>query len=192
LANGATLRMSGRHSECVWVAEADALVGRIVSILDDARGRVVRVVNHAMVSAYWHIGREIVEALQSGNQRAAYGKELIERLAEQLTGRYGQGFSATNLGYFRQFYLAYRDRIPHPLGGNLPSAFHPNLSWSHYRALMRVDNAKARHFYEEQERCNRPLFGLARESATVRLALPIHLTERRRLTRRADPRAGTD
>lgn len=101
-----------------------------------------------MVSAYWHIGREIVEALQSGNERAAYGNALIRRLAERLTGHYGKGFSATNLGYFRQFYLMFRDRIPHPLGGELSSGFHPNLSWSHYRALMRVDNADARQFYE--------------------------------------------
>jgi predicted nuclease of restriction endonuclease-like (RecB) superfamily len=77
----------------------------------------------------------------------------------------GRGFSATNLGYFRQFYLAYRDRIPHPLGGEsgpkadprpiphpaggeLLLSFHPSLSWSHYRALMRVTDSDARRFYE--------------------------------------------
>jgi hypothetical protein len=95
----------------------DDLLGRITSILDAARGQVVRAVNHATVSAYWHIGREVVEALQQGGERAIYGNALIERLAQQLTDRYGKGCSATNLGYFRQFYLAYRDRIPHPLGG---------------------------------------------------------------------------
>jgi predicted nuclease of restriction endonuclease-like (RecB) superfamily len=84
-----------------------------------------------------------------------------------LTERYGKGFSATNLGYFRQFYLAYRDRIPHPVGGEWQSSaapagiphpvggesiatFHPNLSWSHYRALMRVADAGARRFYETE------------------------------------------
>lgn len=145
----------------------DDLLGRITSILDAARGQVVRAVNHATVSAYWHIGREVVEALQQGGERAAYGKALIERLAQQLTDRYGKGFSATNLGYFRQFYLAYRDRIPHPLGGEsqpkpdpeaiphpaggeLLRTFHPNLSWSHYRALMRVTDGDARHFYETE------------------------------------------
>lgn len=134
------------------------------SVYDAARGQVVRAVNLATVSAYWHIGREVVEALQQGEERATYGKALIERLAQRLTERYGKGFSATNLWYFRQFYLAYRDRIPyppggesqhsapsgipHPLGGESLSTFHPNLSWSHYRALMRVADAKARHFYE--------------------------------------------
>jgi predicted nuclease of restriction endonuclease-like (RecB) superfamily len=132
-----------------------------------ARGHVVRAVNHATVSAYWHIGREVVEALQQGDERAAYGKALIERLAQHLTDRYGKGFSATNLGYFRQFYLAYRDRIPHlpggesqpkpdpeaiphPAGGELLRTFHPNLGWSHYRALMRVTDVDARHFYETE------------------------------------------
>jgi predicted nuclease of restriction endonuclease-like (RecB) superfamily len=156
----------GDVDDARWQA-ADDLLGRIASILDAARGQVVRAVNHATVSAYWHIGREIVDALQKGEERAAFGRALIERLAQRLTARYGKGFSATNLGYFRQFYLAYRDRIPHPLGGELePSAapsiilrpaggeslamFHPNLSWSHYRALMRVTDADARRFYEAE------------------------------------------
>ncbi len=159
--------MSGRHVDSARLQATDDLLGRIMSILDAARGQVVRAVNHATVSAYWHIGREVVEALQQGGERAAYGKALIERLAQQLTDRYGKGFSATNLGYFRQFYLAYRDRIPHPLGGEsqpkpdpgaishpaggeLLPTFHPNLSWSHYRALMRVTDADARHFYEAE------------------------------------------
>jgi hypothetical protein len=138
-----------------------ALLGRIASILDAAHGQVVRAVNHATVSAYWHIGQEVVKALQQGEERATYGKALIERLAQQLTERYGKGFSATNIGYFRQFYLAYRDRIPHPAGGESQrtaappgilhpvggeslSMFHPNLSWSHYRALMRCCKANVR------------------------------------------------
>ena len=109
--------MSVEDVEDRWLHAADDLLGRIASILDAARGQIVRTVNHATVSAYWHIGREVVEALQQGNERATYGKALIERLALRLTERYGKGFSATNLGYFRQFYLAYRDRIPHPPGG---------------------------------------------------------------------------
>jgi len=159
--------MSGRGVDSARLQATDDLLGRITSILDAARGQVVRAVNHATVSAYWHIGREVVEALQQGGERATYGNALIERLAHQLTDRYGKGFSATNLGYFRQFYLAYRDRIPHPpgresqahpdpaaiphpAGGELLPRFHPNLSWSHYRTLMRVTDADARHFYEAE------------------------------------------
>jgi predicted nuclease of restriction endonuclease-like (RecB) superfamily len=159
--------MSGRHVDSAWWEATDDLLGRITSILDTARGQVTRAVNHATVSAYWHIGREMVEALQQGDERATYGQALIERLARQLTERYGKGFSATNLGYFRQFYLAYQDRIPHPpgeeshhgtgasgiphpVGGESLPTFHPNLSWSHYRALMRVTDIDARRFYEAE------------------------------------------
>ncbi|MDR1349417.1 MAG: PDDEXK nuclease domain-containing protein [Zoogloeaceae bacterium] len=153
----------------------DALMQRIVQILEAARERVVRTVNAATVTAYWLIGRELVEAIQQGEQRAAYGRSLITRLAEQLTARYGKGFSASNLAYFRQFYLAYPDRIAgkifhtacgkssgqaapteihHPVGheSSVQDApvFNPQLSWSHYRALMRVDKPEARHFYEQE------------------------------------------
>ncbi|MBS0316141.1 MAG: DUF1016 domain-containing protein, partial [Proteobacteria bacterium] len=99
---------------------------RIVQILDAARDRVVRTVNTATVTAYWLIGRELVEAIQQGEQRAAYGQALITGLARQLTERYGPGFSVSNLRYFRQFYLTYADRIHHPAGGESSLAIrHP-------------------------------------------------------------------
>jgi predicted nuclease of restriction endonuclease-like (RecB) superfamily len=88
------------------------LFERIVSILEDARGRVVRAVNSEMVLAYWHIGREIVEHLQEGDHRADYGKQVIDDLAYRLSSRFGRGFSTTNLRYFRSFFLAYSDRKP--------------------------------------------------------------------------------
>jgi len=92
-------------------ATPDVLMQRVVQILESARSQVVRTVNTATVTAYWLIGRELVEAVQQGEQRAAYGQALIERLAGQLTARYGRGFSVANLKNFRQFYLAYADRI---------------------------------------------------------------------------------
>ena len=154
--------MSGR--------EVAGLFDRVADILDAARGRVLRAVNHETVTAYWLIGREIVQALQGGESRAEYGKRVLEDLSAQLCIRYGKGFSTTNLWYFRQFYQAYADRqmsIPHPAGGQSapasiailhplggespdPIEFHPNLSWSHYRALMRIDNRTARQFYENE------------------------------------------
>ena len=156
---------------------SDALMERIVLILEAARGQVARSVNTATVMANWLIGYELVEAIQQGEQRASYGQALIARLAERLTARYGEGFSVPNLKNFRQFYVTYADRIrypagsellapigyplgsqssssepstiSHPLDGKLP-AFNPRLSWSHYRALMRVDKPEARHFYEQE------------------------------------------
>jgi predicted nuclease of restriction endonuclease-like (RecB) superfamily len=161
---------------------ADHLFRRIVSILDDARARVVRAVNSEMVLAYWNIGREIVEHLQRGAVRADYGDQLLDALAGQLSRRFGRGFSATNLKYFRLFYLAFADREPrirhkacdesdarrqirHKAGdvsAALANAVEPRvsvkgfsdcLSWSHYRTLIKVENVAARRFYEiETER----------------------------------------
>ena len=89
----------------------EALFGRIVSILDQARGNVVRAVNSNMVLAYWLIGREIVQELQGGAKRAKYGEKVVEDLSNRLTERYGKGFSAQTLWKFRLFYQAYSDRI---------------------------------------------------------------------------------
>ena len=157
----------------------DTLFDRVAAILEQARSHVVKSVNSNLIIAYWLIGREIVEALQGGNERAKYGKQVIEALSKQLTQKYKKGFSATNLWYFKQFYQTYqkRLRIPHPAGGEsdktsitnqnsleslsnlkkfhpqsgeLKISFHPNLSWSHYRALLRVNNKDARTFYETE------------------------------------------
>jgi hypothetical protein len=99
--------------------QMDKLFESVVSILEQARGNVVRAVNTQMVMSYWLIGREIVEGVQGGEERAIYGKKVVEGLSTQLTERYGKGFSITNLWYFRQFYLAFQYRlpIPHPAGG---------------------------------------------------------------------------
>jgi hypothetical protein len=82
----------------------DSLFSRVVTILENARPNVVRSVNSNMVLAYWLIGREIVQELQGGKERAEYGTQVIEDLSERLTKQYGKGFSTTNLWYFRQFY----------------------------------------------------------------------------------------
>lgn len=160
------------------VKKPDALFDRVVSILEKARGNVVRAVNTNMVLAYWLIGREIVEEIQRGKGRAKYGEQVVENLSALLTERYGKGFSVTNLWDFRQFYLTFSERcqIPRPLGGESsaatilrpsgreltrreksfppgsesPQGFSPQLSWSHYRALMRVENEEARLFYEQE------------------------------------------
>ncbi len=141
------------------------LFSRVVSILEGARSNVARSVNSNMVLAYWLIGREIVQEIQGGDQRAEYGKQIVENLSIRLTEKYGKGFSTTNLWYFRQFYQVYADRIkiPHPPGGELETGgkvhpaggescqgFSPQLSWSHYRALMRVVSPDSRAFYEEE------------------------------------------
>jgi predicted nuclease of restriction endonuclease-like (RecB) superfamily len=141
-----------------------SLFERVIEILERARANVVRSVNSEMVLAYWHIGLEIVQELQRGEERAEYGERIIGDLAERLSQRYSKGFSSTNLKYFRTFYIVYADRQPKI--GHTPSdviegdekgrtlcdqsGFYPNLGWSHYRVLMRIDKAEARAFYEEE------------------------------------------
>jgi predicted nuclease of restriction endonuclease-like (RecB) superfamily len=88
------------------------LFDRVVSILEQARANVVRAVDNNMVIAYWLIGREIVQELQAGDDRAAYGERVLAKLSERLLKRYGKGFSVTNLRYFRLFYQIYAERLP--------------------------------------------------------------------------------
>ena len=175
------------------------LFERVVSILEQARSNVVKSVNSNMVLAYWLIGREIVEELQQGKDRAAYGKELLESLSNELNHRFGRGFSVTNLKYFRMFYQAYSDRAPeirHTAGDEFEisqnghragdvfkrmelavkknarlKGFSALLSWSHYRALLRVENDSERMFYEiEAENENWSVAHLNRQINTLLFA----------------------
>jgi len=100
----------------------DDLFDRVISILEQARTNVVRSVNNNMVIAYWLIGREIVQEIQGGDNRAEYGKQIIKDLSDKLNSKYGKGFSTSNLWYFRQFYIVYSNREPkirHKLCGEL-------------------------------------------------------------------------
>ncbi|MEW5758778.1 MAG: PDDEXK nuclease domain-containing protein [Candidatus Omnitrophota bacterium] len=111
---------------------------RIRKIIENARGNIVRTVNTEMVAAYWHIGREIVEEEQKGKNRAEYGQKLLGIIADRLSMDFGKGFDESNLRNIRFFYITYPkcDALRH------------ELSWTHYRILMRVDNPQARSFYE--------------------------------------------
>lgn len=86
-----------------------------------------------MVQSYWQIGRLIVAHEQAGESRAAYGKQQLQVLSLQLTERLGRGFDVTNLRNMRRFYEVFPIR----------DALRLELSWTHYRSLMRIDNAGA-------------------------------------------------
>lgn len=143
------------------------LYNRIREILESARAGVARSVNTAQVMANWLIGREIVEEEQRGSKRADYGKKLIATLSARITAEFGKGYSINNLEHFRDFYLTYPEllsrSIPHALRGESflpdvlsstdkgswqPGQLNPNLSWTHYRTLLRVSRSEARAFYE--------------------------------------------
>lgn len=111
----------------------------IKEILTSARSKTYKKINFIMVEAYWDIGKSIVEK-QKGTSRAEYGSGLLKELSKQLTADFGKGFTITNLGYMRQFYLAFPNY--HSLRGE--------LGWTHYRYLLKVENEKARYFYLEE------------------------------------------
>ena len=158
-------------------SQYQAIVGDLAKIVNEARDSAARSVNAAMTAAYWLIGHRIVELEQSGDARAEYGTALIERLATDLTRRFGRGFSRQNIQNMRLFYLSYPpEQISQtasgkfnlssrllirqtPSGesvinpgdvapGDLLSAF--PLPWSAYVRLLSIKNIQARDFYEAE------------------------------------------
>jgi predicted nuclease of restriction endonuclease-like (RecB) superfamily len=91
----------------VRVAGYDAILAEVTGLLESARRASARVVNAVMTATYWEVGRRIVEYEQSGAERALYGEELLQRLSDDLTRRFGRGFGVVNLTYMRRFYAAW-------------------------------------------------------------------------------------
>jgi len=116
------------------------LLKKIQKILGEARTNVYRTANTEMLRAYWNIGREIVEEEQKGRGRADYGSALLEELAIRLTDLYGKSFSSRNLRYMRQFYREFPKW----------NAVRSELSWTHYRMLMKVEKENSREFYMKE------------------------------------------
>ncbi len=109
----------------------------------DAQKQVTVAVNSAMVIAYWNIGKQIYEACGE-NERAEYGKQLLKYLSDKLTREFGKGFDESNLRNMRRFYNIFPIR----------DALRPELSWTQYRSLMRVEDEEARAFYlDEAVKC---------------------------------------
>ena len=117
----------------------DSIYKEIKSILEQARNKVYKVANSTMVEVYWNIGRVIVEK-QGGSNKAEYGAALIKNLSKKMTKEFGKGFTVANLKNMRQFYLIFQKSY----------ALRSELTWTHYRLLMRVENENARNFYIEE------------------------------------------
>ncbi len=118
-------------------ASIDTTYQSIRAILEKARSTAYRAVNLAMVQAYWEVGRVIVEEEQRGAERAEYGTALIMELSRRLTRDYGKGFTERNLWYMRDFYLTFPK----------VNALRAELTWTHYRLLLKVEKEEARNFY---------------------------------------------
>ncbi|MCW2473005.1 MULTISPECIES: YhcG family protein [unclassified Symbiopectobacterium] len=142
----------------------------IVALLDDARHTVAYSVNALMTASYWDIGRRVIEAEQKGRRRAGYGEQLIARLSNDLTARFGRGFSVDNLENMRRFFLTYsRSMISETVSRKSGKQRDPTnsetlsrnfeltelaqfftLPWSAYVRLLSVKDAYARQFYETE------------------------------------------
>ena len=104
----------------------------------EAKEKVVTTVNAAMVAAYWNIGKNIFESQKS--MGSSYGKQLIKYTSEKLQREFGTGFDERNLRMMRQFYEVYPNW----------NAVRSELSWTHYRLLMRIKDADKRNYYMKE------------------------------------------
>jgi predicted nuclease of restriction endonuclease-like (RecB) superfamily len=116
------------------------LLETLHGLIVQARAQALRAVDVIQVRTCWEIGRHIVEFEQAGQVRAAYGTRLLPLLAERLTLDFGRGFDARNLRHMRGFYLAFSNW----------NAVRTELSWTHYRTLLRVENPAARQWYVDE------------------------------------------
>jgi predicted nuclease of restriction endonuclease-like (RecB) superfamily len=114
-----------------------ALLADLRAIIVGGQGRAAAAINAAIVTTYWRVGERIVQAEQAGQLRAAYGAQTLARLGRTLSLEHGRGFAETSLQNMRRFYLAYP----------ISSALRRELTWTHYRILMRLDQ-EHRAFYE--------------------------------------------
>lgn len=156
----------------------DQLLADLRGIITNGRQRAVAAINQELVETYWRIGERVVQEEQQGHERAAYGEQLLERLGRVLGREFGRGFAYSNLANMRQFYQTYP---------NL-HAVRRELSWTHFRTLMRLPTPEQREFYgrlaatgrwssRELDRQIQSLLyarvGLSRKPETLAPTLPI-------------------
>lgn len=110
---------------------------QIQGIISNAQTKAIRAVDNERVLMYWQIGKIIFEEEQQGKDRAAYGKYLIKTISETFQPQFGSGFSVRQLEMNRQFYRTFPNT----------NALRSQLSWTHYRTLIRIDNEDKREFY---------------------------------------------
>jgi predicted nuclease of restriction endonuclease-like (RecB) superfamily len=116
---------------------ASQLLHSLRDLIQNARQKALRAVDAVQVQTCWEIGRHIIEFEQGGSARAEYGTGLLQTLASSLAAEFGRGFDVSNLRHMRVFYQAFPIR----------DALRPELSWTHYRTLLRVEGDSARQWY---------------------------------------------
>jgi predicted nuclease of restriction endonuclease-like (RecB) superfamily len=124
------------------------LINDIEHLISSAKVKAIKAVDFQRVLLYWHIGKRIFNEIQNQKDRADYGKSLIKNLANSLEPVYGSGYSIRQLELMRQFYK----RFP------ITNTLYSQLSWSHYKLLIRIDDSDKREFYQEE--CKKNLWSV--------------------------------
>ena len=122
------------------VESFDNLYKSIKDVLNQSREQAYQAVNTSMLFAYWSIGQLIIENEQNGNVTSEYGKAVLKNLSIRLENEFGSSFNVRNLRYMRKFYLLFQNR----------NAVRSELTWTHYRSLLRVKSDEARNWYIEE------------------------------------------
>jgi len=139
------------------IVKKDDFYKSVRDILQTARDTAYKKVNFVMVEAYWNIGKQIVTEEQNGEDRAKYGSYLIKELSRQLTQDFGKGFSTQSLWNMKQFYITFP----------ILSTLWRELSWSHYKLIIRLKSEKARNYYmQESVQSNWSVRALERQIGT--------------------------
>jgi predicted nuclease of restriction endonuclease-like (RecB) superfamily len=129
----------------------DTVLSDVIDLLESARRASARTINTIITATYWEIGRRIVEFEQGGSKKAEYGEQLIDKLSNDLTKRFGRGFMRRNLYQMRAFYIAYPEIVQTASAKSIRTAAQRfPLSWSHYVRLLTVKKSEARIFYEAE------------------------------------------
>lgn len=133
------------------------MISQIREIMINARKNAAAQVNNELLTAYWNIGRVIVEHEQGSDIRAEYGQSTLKQISKQLTKEFGRGFSVSNLQFMRRFYQTYQ----------IQQMLSARLSWSHYCELLTISDSDRRSFYEKEcERSGWSVREMKRQIAT--------------------------
>ena len=125
------------------VYETNDIMNDIKQIIDDSRNVVYKTIDIVLLQRNWLIGKRIYEEELKETRKENYGREIIVTLSNELTKIYGKGFDRTNLYRYFRFYTLY----PKIVDTVWQQSF---LSWSHYKLLINIDDAKARNWYEKE------------------------------------------
>ena len=114
-----------------------SVIPDIKAIIAASKDKAIRAVDNERTLMYWYIGQRIFEEEQDGKDRADYGEYLTKYISQQLEPEFGSGFSKRQIELFRQFYRSF------PIANALRS----QLSWTHYKLIIRLDSQDKIDFY---------------------------------------------